>query len=185
MQSPLPETLLASLSTDERIAVQAWWAGLPAPAQQELALSWDARAATCGFSLVDDGAGAQWQEMPIQIGARFLPADEQDDGEDWNVDFYEYLINNPELGIHFNGRTFHICTAHPAARVVLRVGAIPAAFKCPLAEVTCPMHRLLRKQPGMRVVLHGERSRDPVLPPEQPLHHVADTLDDARHADAE
>jgi hypothetical protein len=183
----LPEGLVASLPDDERAAVRVWWAQLPPQAQRELAAHWDSRAQSCGHSWVDDGVEPRWEEMPILVGARFLPIEEQDDpGDTWNADFYEYLVNNPELAIHFNGRFFHICRAHPVARTMLKVGVIPAAFRCPQETRECPMEKLVRQQPGLSIVLFGRRPpRARASAPEQALDHLADAFDDAGHADAE
>lgn len=182
----LPQGLVAMLDGEDLAMVQAWWRQLPRQAQRELALSWDMQAASCRFSLIDEAPLPRWEEVPIVVGAHFLPDEDPDDPDDWNVDFYEYLVNNPELGIHFNGRTFHICRAHPVARVLLRAGVIPGGFRCPQAGPSCPMEELQRLQPGTRVVLRGRRIPKLVTSlPEQALDHLSDALDDAGHADAE
>lgn len=157
-QSALPEAMVSQLPAAALGVIQNWWAGLPEQSREELSVLWDARAASCEYALVQgSGSGPQWEAMPIQVGVEFMPADDVVDEEAWPVDFYEYLINNPELAIHFNGCFFHICTAHPQARAAVRAGVIEAGFRCPPKDEACRMETLLRHQPGCKAVLRGSR----------------------------
>lgn len=87
---------------------------------------------------------------PARVVARFVEADEDLHGSDGD-DFYEYLVNH-ELTLD-DGRTFHICSAHPEARAVVAAGRIPATFRCPRGEAVCPMRTLLDRGPGHDVQL--------------------------------
>lgn len=71
------------------------------------------------------------------------------------LDYYEYLVNH-EIRI-VDGPTFHICSAHPAARAAISSGTIPAAFACPRADAACPMRAILDRAPGcsLRIELTG------------------------------
>jgi len=153
---PVPVALLSGLTAEQKEAVGRWWVNVPPHLQDELRSHWEAEADTCAFSQVPGVDGLEWKDVPIAIGARFLPKDGDDDEADgWNVDFYEYLVNNPELAIHVNNITYHICRSHPAARAALAKGLIPASFDCPLANADCPMKKLLAVAPGRSLSLFG------------------------------
>lgn len=129
-----------------------WWDTLPEEAKRELELLWSDRAESCRFAC-DDG---EWKELPIVVGAVHFPNEDEDaavEGEDWNQDLYEYLINHPELALIEHGIIHHICTRHPHARRVLRQGVIPKGFMCKLDQEACPMRALLAVQPGCDVRL--------------------------------
>jgi hypothetical protein len=92
------------------------------------------------------------------VVVRFAPPDEAADDGEVN-DFYEYLVNH-EVYLE-DGRAAHICSAHPAARAVLAAGRIPAGFRCPRADASCPMRALLERAPGCEVrlsLVRGPRS---------------------------
>jgi hypothetical protein len=96
-----------------------------------------------------------WQRLPI-VEAEFT--DEEEPGDDWVPEWTDHLLSNPEVwvwAVHrvIVVRTFHICSAHRAARAVLRAGFIPADFTCPLASAACPMRKLLDRAPGKSVRL--------------------------------
>jgi hypothetical protein len=75
--------------------------------------------------------------------------DELDPTGAGTTDFYEYLVNHEV--ILDDGRTDHICSAHPEARAALTAGRIPADFRCPRAQASCPMRALLNAAPGCDV----------------------------------
>jgi hypothetical protein len=87
---------------------------------------------------------------PPGVVARFVEAGDEPDS-DGAVDFYEYLVNH-EL-VFADERVFHICSAHPEARAVLAAGYLPAGFRCPRADATCPMRAVLDQAPGCSVRL--------------------------------
>lgn len=150
----LPFSLIANLTPTQQQAAHTWWLGLPKAIQEELAAYWDQRADSCAFAHVCEENEKEWQELPIAIGAHFFPKDEPDSEDgNWNRDFYEYLVNHPELAIHVVNVRHHICRAHPLARAALRQGRIPADFACPLAQTNCPMRELLASAPGKSLQL--------------------------------
>lgn len=144
----IPEGI-EGLSGSSAATATSWWNGLPAQVQEELSISWSVEAESCSYAR-DEG---EWKSLPVLVGAEFFPQeDEPEEGADWNQDFYEYLINNPELAIHYRGRIYHICRSHPAAREVLKAGRIPADFACGWKRTDCPMKTVLGLNPG-----HGIR----------------------------
>jgi hypothetical protein len=132
MTSNVFEQLAQGLSVTQAAHVRRWWCGLSAAERREL-------ARLCG-------GGSPGEARPV-VG-RFVRAR---DGEGApapipNVDFYEYLVNH-ELSLD-DGRTYHICSAHPEARAAVVSGEIRATFACPLANAACPMRALLAEAPG-------------------------------------
>ncbi|HVH46229.1 MAG TPA: hypothetical protein VM925_27995 [Labilithrix sp.] len=85
-----------------------------------------------------------------RVQARFVEPG-SDDADLAIDDFYEYVVNH-EL-CFYEGKKFHICSAHAEAREVLSAGRIPASFQCPRASTECPMRRLLDQAPGCDVRL--------------------------------
>jgi len=83
------------------------------------------------------------------VVARFV----ETDGDDLPLpsDFYEYLVGH-EVYLE-DGRTFHICSAHPQARAAIEQGLIPRDFLCPRAEASCPLRQLLAERPGLSCLL--------------------------------
>lgn len=142
--------------------VQDWWDTLSEADRSELLVLWSRRGNDCRFSRTADGDDPPaWHRLPI-VTAEFT--DDDQPGDDWVPDWIDHLLSNPEevwvwpthRVIVF--RTFHTgCTAHPAARAVLRTGFIPHDFACPLASADCPMRKLLDREPGrsVRLVLRG------------------------------
>lgn len=140
---PLP--LVRRLVPAAADAVRDWWAALSDADRADLLARWDGRANRCPHTHDADG----WHRLPVRVGVRFLPADPDGPGDDWQSDYLEHLLNNPVLHLlDVPWRTFHICTAHPAAQAALAAGVIPADFACPFAAAGCPMRRLLAEAPG-------------------------------------
>jgi hypothetical protein len=128
MRARAPALLTKRLSPEQAIDVDRWW--------QELAPA-DRRT-------LRPNAG----RPPARVIVRFVVAGaaERDEADTDASDFYEYLVNHEV--ILDNGRTYHICSAHPEARAALGAGRIPAEFRCPFARATCPMRSLLDQAPG-------------------------------------
>lgn len=161
-----PPQLLLGLNPQQQQEVAAWWQSVPLDMQAELAIFWDRQADSCVFSYVSEEADSQWQELPILIGARFLPKDEIEEPDaSWNIDLYEYLINHPELAIHHLNRTFHICSAHPQARAAVAKGVISSNYVCPLAHDDCPMNNLLALSQGRGIAFFSLCKREPTHKP--------------------
>lgn len=81
---------------------------------------------------------------PARVVVRFVEPD--GDEVPSSDDFYEYLVNH-EIFLE-DATPLHICTAHAEARRMLSKGHVPYDFRCPRAELDCPMRALLAIRPG-------------------------------------
>ncbi len=142
----IPVQLLDGLSPVDRNEVGVWWARLADADQSQLADLCDPKRETNFFSGDSDETGVR---KPVVIGGRFVPAEDTTGWAEWHAELFDYLLSNPELVLFAPPavRTFHICTRHEGARVVLAEGRIAADFPCPLGSADCPMRRLLREAP--------------------------------------
>src|SRR5262245_57063158 len=116
MRARAPASLIKSLSFTQGIEVTRWWRGLTSVERR---------------ALRRDGG-----RPPAGVMARFVEAGQSERNVEGTTDFYEYLVNH-ELSFE-DGRTYHICSAHPAARAVIAAGHIPADFRCPRGSSPCP-----------------------------------------------
>jgi hypothetical protein len=122
----MAKTRPASSRTNPTALGSSWWKGLSDAERRELA--------------------ADRRRHPIGVLVRFVePGEAPGEGAD-HADFYEYLINH-EVFLE-DGRTFHICSAHPDARACIMRGHIPGDFSCPRDDAACPMRALLDLAPG-------------------------------------
>jgi hypothetical protein len=131
MGTKIPSMLTRGMSANHARQVAGWWKSIT-PEQRR--------------TLRRNAGGA-----PAGVMARFVRGDEAEETEETsetfaNIDFYEYLVNH-EVFLE-DGRSFHICSAHPAARAALAAGHIDAAFRCPRADAACPMRALLDRAPA-------------------------------------
>ena len=131
MRTKLPAILTKRLSEAHLGAVRRWWRGLAQADRNAL--------------------GHAPARAPRGVLARFVEAGSTEDTWNTSLDLYEYLVNH-EIYLE-DGRTFHICSAHPAARVALARGVVPAGFQCPRADAACPMRALLALAGGRDVQL--------------------------------
>jgi len=130
MDAKAPAGLTKRLSSAERRDVERWWDDL-APTERG-ALRRDAGRA------------------PRGLVARFVEAGTEAD-DAGATDFYEYLVNH-EIFLE-DGRPFHICSSHPAARACLAAGLVPSGFRCPKGRAACPMRALADAAGGRDVLL--------------------------------
>ena len=140
----------ARLNDAEIRETEDWWNQLSEDAKIELnqlynnVESGDKEAEENGVELI-----------PIAVYGEFVEDERRDRREQvqndiWREGFLEYLINH-EIYITGWGRTFHLggtCRAHPKARKALKSGFVPANYTCPYQDKSCPMRKLLSKQPG-------------------------------------
>ena len=127
MRTTPPASFTKRLSPSETREVSRWWRGLAPPERRAL------------------GRDAGRPPAGIVIG-RFVEPGARADSDGETTDFYEYLVNH-EILLE-DDRPHHICAAHAEARAALRAGLVPAAFRCPRANVQCPMRALLDGAPG-------------------------------------
>ena len=126
MRATVPPMLARRLSPTQVSLVTKWWRGLT-PAEHRALRR-------------DPG------RPPAGVVGRFVVPDSRGEDAGEPIDFYEYLVNH-EIFLE-DGRPYHICSAHPEARAAIAAGRIPAAFRCPRADVDCPMRALLSTTPG-------------------------------------
>jgi len=137
MRAMVPAMLARRLSKAQLRSVTHWWQGL-APAERR-------------------GLRHDPGRPPVRVIARFVGPDSHGDDAGEPTDFYEYLVNH-EIFLE-DGRRYHICSAHPEARAVASAGRVPASFRCPRADVHCPVRALLRTAPSCDLRLSLVRSR--------------------------
>ena len=156
--STLPPDLSASLPSTEDASATAWWNGLSHQQRSELAVLCDPLQDDCFFGVTPEGG-----EPPTVRGGRFLPHDDAWGLEEWGPEWFDHLLEHPELVTMWEVerlRTFHICTRHPAARATLAVGRIPADFVCPFDSADCLMRRLIDSSAGNTLRLIGMTTPD-------------------------
>jgi hypothetical protein len=149
---PFPEKILCKLDDDQHGIVRTWWGNLTLLQQQEITMDWDEKTETSFFAPLD---GESSDDMPIVLGGRFVPVESPLVSAYWQSEYFDYLLNNPELLLleqHVQ-RTFKICIAHEQAREVLRQGCIPFNFCCPFANQDCAIRHLLEQAPGQTLQL--------------------------------
>lgn len=157
----IPSQFTEYLTVSDRQSVDRWWSHLDAETQTQINLLWDTRQDFCAYVFESDETGdASWRRTPVLISGRFYEEDQPTPEEQWNADYFEYLLNHPDvLAVALmKPRTFHICSAHQKARDVLKAGKIPADFTCPYASKTCPLLTILQLDPGKSLYLSGTGS---------------------------
>jgi hypothetical protein len=139
----LPEAFLEKCTPRERSEVESWWHTLSEHNRLEVHVLLDRRNGRRAFVYADDEQGQRnWHELPI--GDDDLPFDDPQAYErQWRVDYFQHLLDHPELVISPDAvvRTFHICVDHAAARRVAANGRLTCDFRCPVADQACPIRR--------------------------------------------
>ncbi len=92
----LPASILEGVTTHERQAGEDWWARLTDAARAELALLFDPRADCCAFVLFGEGRDSwHWKANDVLVDSELL-ADSPELDVDWDGDYFEYRLINPE-----------------------------------------------------------------------------------------
>ena len=147
IDATLPTEFLEKCSEDERAGVESWWRGLNNDSRSDVCMLLDRRNDSRAFVFCEDEQGNRaWHRLPLVD--EDLPSDNPDDYErEWQLEHFEHLLAHPELMIASDAviRTFHICTAHPAARQVVENGELAKSFSCPVGAVDCPIAKFAAK----------------------------------------
>ena len=151
--TPIPDQLLRTFADVDRAAITAWWATLSEAHRVEVARLCDRRADSCFFGVVADES-----ELP-EVERGLCEEDDVRPVGEWQPDYFEYLLNHPELVLIWDetARTFHVgCTAHVEAQACWQRRSVPCDFRCPFARNDCLMRpfagRRLRRRVAPEVV---------------------------------
>lgn len=141
VQQALPETFLDKCTDAERSDIESWWQSLNDDSQSDVRILLDRRNDSRAYIYAGDDSGERdWHILPI--GDDDLPFDDPQEYErEWQLDYFQHLLDHPELVLSRDAviRTFHICTAHPAARRVATDGQLTCDFQCPVNDADCPI----------------------------------------------
>lgn len=153
----LPVNVLSRINQNAQPVVLRWWAELNAADRQAAIAAWDDEARDRFFTANPE----DHDPLPVVIGGRFIPAESPLMSPEWQADYFEYLLNHPELVLSnvVQIKRFGICTAHPDALAALKAGCIPVTFSCPFHSPDCPMRQLLDQCPNQSLQLTGLQRR--------------------------
>ena len=143
MEQPLPKNLADSIP--EQLADDAlrWWQSLEHAERDELNRLCDARREIFLFETLPDA------NAPNVEGGKFIPHDDASGFDEWGADYFQHLLDHPELVIVFDPdqRTFHIgCSRHVNARKCFVNGTIAGSFQCPFKTDDCLQHKIRRNR---------------------------------------
>jgi len=150
----LPPNLVDSLPAEIHSDAAAWWQGLTPDDRDELVRLCDARKDVFLFETFSG------EDRPKVTGGKFIPHDDAWGLSEWGADYFQHLLDHPELMIVFDPtkRTFHIgCSRHREARRCFATGELVESFVCPFEAAQCLMHALLagRKAVKLRPIRQG------------------------------
>ena len=158
----LPITLAESLPSELLDDAKAWWTTLNEADRAELQRLCDGRKSLFLFETFSE---ADTAVKPKITGGKFIPGANEFGIEDWGEDYFQHLLDHPELMIVHDPtrRTFHIgCSRHIDARRCFVDGYVSRSFTCPFGTESCLMHRLLQDRdkvnlrPQRRLILRVE-----------------------------
>lgn len=145
----MPMMFREALASAGLRAIDEWWAHLDTSARSEaLHLWYECSQAESGLA--------------VRVEAQFADERDEDTGDFWHSDYYDYLVNH-EIYL-FDVPGVHICTQHPVAAAAVRAGFIPRDFSCPLQASDCAMRRLLAHAPGRSLRLRVSVVADDRMP---------------------
>ncbi len=154
----LPQTLVDSLPSELQRDAESWWQTLSDADQDELTRLCDARKNLFLFETF-----AEAENKPQITGGKFIPGANAFGIEDWGEDYFQHLLDHPELMIVFEPvqRTFHIgCWRHLAARRCFVEGKIPESFECPFDARICRMHQVMGERAGVSLRPYTRRAEN-------------------------
>ncbi len=151
MTSTLPTILIDSLPEDLLDDAVQWWESLDESNRSEVASLCDSRREAFLFETFSG------DDSPKVTGGKFIPHDNAFGIDDWGEDYFQHLLDHPELMIVYDTqlRTFHIgCSRHVDARRCFVEGRLSKEFTCPFDSRECLMHKILdhRSAIGLRPV---------------------------------
>jgi len=94
---------------------------------------------------------AAWREESFVLVGVPVEVEELNEAAMWTDELREYVQTREDLVFHLEERSYHICRAHPLARVVVETGVIAPDFACPRGE--CPFAAASRCAGGRAVQL--------------------------------
>ena len=137
----LPTTLVDSLPSELVGDAKTWWETLDESDREELQRLCDSRKNLFLFETFSDA-----ETKPEITGGRFIPGANAFGVDDWGEDYFQHLLDHPELMIVHDPthHTFHIgCSRHIDARRCFVDGAVSESFTCPFGADRCLMHAVL------------------------------------------
>ena len=146
---PLPATLVDSLPAELVGDAEKWWKTLDDANRIELQLLCDSRKNLFLFETFSDA-----DTKPEITGGKFIPGANAFGVEDWGEDYFQHLLDHPELMIIHDPthRTFHIgCSRHIDARRCFVDGNVSESFACPFGADSCRMHRILVRRSSVNL----------------------------------
>ena len=152
MNSKMPPNLTESIPIPLIGDAELWWESLDESERSELVKLCDSRREVFLFETFSG------ENSPKVTGGKFVPKDDAFGINDWGEDYFQHLLDHPELMIVYDTdlRTFHIgCSRHIDARKCFVDGSVDQHFDCPFQKSDCLMRTVLgrRESVGLRPIL--------------------------------
>ena len=147
----LPVTLADSLPAELVHDAEQWWETLGDADRVELRQLCDGRKDLFLFETFSEA-----EHKPKISGGKFIPGANEFGIEDWGEDYFQHLLDHPELTIVHDPtrRTFHIgCSRHLHARLCFAQGSLTSSFVCPFGFNDCRMHTILGNRSSVHLRL--------------------------------
>lgn len=139
MKHAPPSNLTDSIPDALLDDAKQWWTALSESDRDELTLLCDSRRELFLFETFSG------DDAPKVTGGKFIPHDNAFGIDDWGEDYFQHLLDHPELMIVYDTelRTFHIgCSRHIDARRCFVAGRMSNTFQCPFDSSVCLMHKI-------------------------------------------
>lgn len=137
----LPKNLVESLPVQLLDQAECWWRNLSSGDRKEIQHLCDQRKELFLFEMFGDSE----TERKIE-GGKFLPGSNAFGIEDWGEDYFQHLLDHPELILVYEteNKIFHIgCTLHSEARDCFSKGKIHGSFNCPFQDKNCRIKKII------------------------------------------
>lgn len=148
MTQSLPQNLADSIPEELAGDALQWWQSLEENERHELTRLCDERREVFLFETFSD------PDAPKVTGGKFIPHDDASGFDEWGEDYFQHLLDHPELMIVYDSelRTFHVgCSQHRDARRCFASGEISRAFACPFQTEDCLQHRIRQDRVSVRL----------------------------------